>query len=64
MKELVEHVSRVGFVVAIAQKLLLQNIAGILLQQLAQIRLDDRIGRGAGDMNRNAIRSRRADCLS
>ena len=58
VEELVEHVCRVLFGVAVAEYLLLEDIARILLQQLAKIGLDHWIGGSPRDVNGDPIGGR------
>ena len=48
-----------GLLITVAQYLLLNNVAGILLQQLLEIGLDHGIGCGSGDVDGNSIGRRR-----
>ena len=63
MEEL-EHVRGIGLLIAVPQDLLLENVAGILLQQLTEIGLNHWIGCGAGDVHGDSIGSRCADRLA
>ena len=64
MEQLIQHRPGVGLVTTVAQYLLFEKIARILLQQSGQIRVDHWIRRGAGDVDGDSIGSRGVDGLT
>ncbi len=64
VEEIVEQGSRVWLLISVAQELLLENIARIFLEQLAEIGLDYWIRSCSADVNRNPIGRRSGNCLT